>query len=282
MLCRANTASPNCSILGRHGESSSRWCTYMYGRTVVRDTAFPNMVFHRLVICCQTKTCAVNFAYNDTRRGIRKVSLFAKCPCTKSLIICIQVDGTLLWAWKFCRYSRIVVISAVVISEVDGSCTVVVYQGPRFAPICPDLPRFAPIWRMDYTVVIRTFLVTLLSGLSLLNTSMVTPYSIFLLCVCVCLCTRARAYVCVVCMSVRMRARVCVVCVLCACVCVCVCVCARVCVRVCMCVSACVCVCVCVCAFCTYRKRIASTSQYIYSKLFLDGTGSDVTIVALG
>ncbi|XP_065175515.1 germ cell-less protein-like 1 [Sycon ciliatum] len=30
------------------------------------------------------------------------------------------------------------------------------------------------------------------------------------------------------------------------------------------------------------QKRIASTSQYIYSKLFLDGTGSDVTIVALG
>ena len=33
----------------------------------------------------------------------------------------LQWDGTLLWAWKFCRYSRIVVISAVVISEVD--CT---------------------------------------------------------------------------------------------------------------------------------------------------------------
>ena len=31
----------------------------------------------------------------------------------------LQLDGTLLWAWKFCRYSRIVVISAVVISEVD-------------------------------------------------------------------------------------------------------------------------------------------------------------------
>ena len=34
---------------------------------------------------------------------------------------CIQLDGTVLWAWKFGRYSRIVVISAVVISEVD--CT---------------------------------------------------------------------------------------------------------------------------------------------------------------
>ena len=30
------------------------------------------------------------------------------------------LEGTLLWAWKCCRYSRIiVVISAVVISEVD-------------------------------------------------------------------------------------------------------------------------------------------------------------------
>ena len=33
----------------------------------------------------------------------------------------LQWDVTLLWAWKFCRYSRIVVVSAVVISEVD--CT---------------------------------------------------------------------------------------------------------------------------------------------------------------
>ena len=31
----------------------------------------------------------------------------------------LQWDGTLLWAWKFCRYSRIVVISAVVISELS-------------------------------------------------------------------------------------------------------------------------------------------------------------------
>ena len=29
----------------------------------------------------------VNFAYNDTRRGIKKVSLFAKCRYTRSLII---------------------------------------------------------------------------------------------------------------------------------------------------------------------------------------------------
>ena len=29
----------------------------------------------------------VNFAYNDTRRGIKKVSLFAKCRYTRSLIM---------------------------------------------------------------------------------------------------------------------------------------------------------------------------------------------------
>ena len=37
----------------------------------------------------------INFAYNDTRRGIKKVSLFAKCRYTRSLIIiiilCIKV-----------------------------------------------------------------------------------------------------------------------------------------------------------------------------------------------
>ena len=33
------------------------------------------------------KLCTVNFAYNDTRRGINKVSLFAKCRYTRSLII---------------------------------------------------------------------------------------------------------------------------------------------------------------------------------------------------
>ena len=38
-----------------------------------------------------TYWCTVNFAYNDTRRGIKNVSLFAKCRCTRSLIICITV-----------------------------------------------------------------------------------------------------------------------------------------------------------------------------------------------
>ena len=48
-----------------------------------------------------------------------------RCPYSRSVIIpevslyVLQWDGTLLWAWKFCRYSRIVVRSAVVISEVD-------------------------------------------------------------------------------------------------------------------------------------------------------------------
>ena len=43
-----------------------------------------------------------------------------------SEVKCIQIDGTLLWAWKFCRYSRIVVISEVVISEVD--CTLFIVE----------------------------------------------------------------------------------------------------------------------------------------------------------
>ena len=48
-----------------------------------------------------------------------------KCPYSRSAVIpevslyVSQLDGTLLWARKFCRYSRIVVRSAVVISEVD-------------------------------------------------------------------------------------------------------------------------------------------------------------------
>ena len=50
-----------------------------------------------------------------------------KCPYSRNVVIpevplyVLQLDGTLLWACKFCRYSRIVVIYAVVISEVDRS-----------------------------------------------------------------------------------------------------------------------------------------------------------------
>ena len=40
-----------------------------------------------------------------------------KCPCSRSVLIpeisltyVSQLDGNLLWAWKFCRHSRIVVI----------------------------------------------------------------------------------------------------------------------------------------------------------------------------
>ena len=56
-----------------------------------------------------------------------------KCPHSQTVQIpevslyVLRLDGTLLWTWKFCRYSRfvvIVVISAVVISKVD--CT---YEG---------------------------------------------------------------------------------------------------------------------------------------------------------
>ena len=48
-----------------------------------------------------------------------------KCPYSRSVVIpevsvyVLQLEETLLWAWKCCRYSRIVVISAVVISKVD-------------------------------------------------------------------------------------------------------------------------------------------------------------------
>ena len=48
---------------------------------------------------------------------ISEVSLYPK-----SHYNVLQLDGTLLWAWKICRYSRIVVISAVVISQVDCNC----------------------------------------------------------------------------------------------------------------------------------------------------------------
>ena len=48
-----------------------------------------------------------------------------RCPYSRSVVIPevsfygLQWDGTLLWAWKVCRYSRIVVISAVVIRELS-------------------------------------------------------------------------------------------------------------------------------------------------------------------
>ena len=56
----------------------------------------------------------VNFAYNDTRRGIRKVSLLVKCRYTRSLIVCNYSSIGLC-----CGHGNSVVISAVVISEVD-------------------------------------------------------------------------------------------------------------------------------------------------------------------
>ena len=57
------------------------------------------------------KAATVNFAYTVTTLGRAS----EKCPYIRSLINVLQLDGTLLWAWKFCRYSRIVVISAGVI-----------------------------------------------------------------------------------------------------------------------------------------------------------------------
>ena len=84
--------------------------------------------WHDFQVKCASSTrptsvfSTVNFAYNETRRGVRN------CPYSRSVLIpkvylyVLLLDGTSLWVWKFCRYSRIiVVISAVVttICEVD-------------------------------------------------------------------------------------------------------------------------------------------------------------------
>ena len=69
----------------------------------------------------------VTFHIQSTLRITTLGGASEKCPYSRSVVIpevsfyVLQWGGTLLWAWKFCRYSRIVVISAVVISEVD--CT---------------------------------------------------------------------------------------------------------------------------------------------------------------
>ena len=61
------------------------------------------------------------------------------CPYLRSVVILevafyvLQLDGTLHWAWNFCRYLRIVVISAVVISEVD--CTLFGMENFLLPPI---------------------------------------------------------------------------------------------------------------------------------------------------
>ena len=74
-----------------------------------------------------------------------------RCPCSRSVVIpevslyVLQWDGTLLWAWKFCRYSRIVVISAVVISEVD--CT-----GKPVTTVHPLVPAKA-VFRNRWSLV---------------------------------------------------------------------------------------------------------------------------------
>ena len=71
-----------------------------------------------------------------------------RCPYSRSVVIpevslyVLQGDGTLLWAWKFCRYSRIVVISAVVISEVDCSVFLVGAGGYKFADFSHNYPEY--------------------------------------------------------------------------------------------------------------------------------------------
>ena len=55
--------------------------------------------------------------------GAQKACRYSRIVVIQIVVVsevkCIQFDGALLWAWKFCCYSRIVIISAVVISEVD-------------------------------------------------------------------------------------------------------------------------------------------------------------------
>ena len=78
---------------------------------------------------CPVDRCAQNREiYYTVQPAVRITTLGGaseKCSYPRSVLIpevslyVLQLDGTLLWAWNFCRYSRIVVISAVVMSEVD-------------------------------------------------------------------------------------------------------------------------------------------------------------------
>ena len=55
---------------------------------IVRQFAMKTMHNNFLRFGAHThRRTTVNFAYNNNRRGTRKVSLFAKCPYTRSLII---------------------------------------------------------------------------------------------------------------------------------------------------------------------------------------------------
>ena len=73
-----------------------------------------------LLVCMCVCVCVQSTSLITTLSGASE-----KCPSSRSVVIpevslyVLQLDGTLLWAWEFCRYSRIVVISAVVISEID-------------------------------------------------------------------------------------------------------------------------------------------------------------------
>ena len=61
---------------------------------------------------CLLAATTVNFAYNDTRRGIRKVPLFTKCRYIRSLIVCVTVGWYFALGMKImslfanCRYIR--------------------------------------------------------------------------------------------------------------------------------------------------------------------------------
>ena len=82
-----------------------------------------HIAIYLFYLCVCLFPITVNFAYNDTRRGIRKVSLFVKCRYPRSLIICITVGWDFALGMEFCRYSRIVVISKVDCAVLCCLCT---------------------------------------------------------------------------------------------------------------------------------------------------------------
>ena len=82
----------------------------------------------RVLVAIGTAPCAAvgmiaihtaNFAYNDTQRGIRKVFLFAKCPCTQRLIIHITVRWDFALGMEILSLFANCVISAVIISKLS-------------------------------------------------------------------------------------------------------------------------------------------------------------------
>ena len=68
--------------------------TYIFSFAVVNQRhSMLCVLLYNIIITHSTKMSTVNFAYNDNRRGIKKVSLFAKCRYTRSLIIIMYYSG---------------------------------------------------------------------------------------------------------------------------------------------------------------------------------------------